>query len=41
MLYLGVSRYLIRNLLINGAGVMLLGELVGHRTAEDDTTGLG
>jgi hypothetical protein len=41
ILHPGVSRRLARNLLINGAGVLLLGELVGHRAAEDDAAGLG
>ena len=41
ILHPGVSRRLARNLFINGAGVLLLGELVGHRTAEDKACGLG
>lgn len=41
LLHPGVSCHLARNLLINGAGVVLLGELVGHRAAEDNAAGLG
>lgn len=41
ILHPDVSRRLARNLLIDSAGVLLLGEHVGHRAAEDDVSGLG
>lgn len=39
VLHPDIRRHLARDLLINGAGVVLLGEPMGQRTAKDKTTG--
>lgn len=41
LLHPGISSHLARNLLINSAGLLLLGELVGHGAKKDKASGLG
>ncbi len=41
ILHPSVGRRLAGDLLVDGAGMVLLGELVGHRAAEDDAAGRG